>query len=161
MPSSCAAYGCTNKGVKGSNLSFHVFPKNPERREKWVRALRRDNFTATDATVICSDHFLTTDYKDDEIGYSKKILKNDAVPSVFPAFPDHLQPATKKRRILVRDTPEASTSSESQPLPMELDPPEPNDITSPKEILEKDHPYAFPSSLEDAKQKQQKIHKKT
>ena len=41
----CAAYGCSNRQDKTKDISFHVFPKDPERREKWVRALRRDNFS--------------------------------------------------------------------------------------------------------------------
>lgn len=160
MPNRCAAYGCSNSFVKGSGITLHVFPKDPERRDKWVRALRRDNFAATDTTVICSEHFLPTDWKDDEIGYRRKNLKIDAVPSVFPAFPDHLQPATKKRRILVRNSlEEPSTSAENPPPPMEADAPEPSRDLTPSELfenVEKDHSYSFPSSIEKAKDKHQK-----
>ena len=100
MGRGCAAIGCTNRNAN------HVFPKDPERRYKWVRALKREKFTPSDYTAICSEHFLPTDYKNDEFGYLRRNLKDDAVPSVFPALiPQQLKPATKRRLILVRNTP--------------------------------------------------------
>ena len=117
MGKCCVAYGCSNQFKKGSDIKFHYFPKDSEQRKKWVNALRRENFTPSDNACICSVHFLPTDYKDDEFGYIRRRLKDDAVPSVFPAFPSHLQPPTKKRRVLVRNSPEdASTSASADNL---------------------------------------------
>ena len=127
-----------------------------------VAAIKRDDFTPSDQTVICSEHFLPTDYKDDDIGYNQKKLKDDVVPSVFPAFPSHLQPPTKKRRILVRNSPEdasTSASADNPPSPIEVDIPQPSNDLTPSQLLEyveKDHAYNFPSSIEAAKDKWQK-----
>lgn len=81
----CSAYGCFNR--KGDNgLSFHVFPKSTERKTNWVNALRRDNFTPRNNSILCSEHFATTDYipPSESFGSSlKRRLKEEAVPSIF------------------------------------------------------------------------------
>ncbi|XP_029959347.1 THAP domain-containing protein 2-like [Salarias fasciatus] len=41
MPKSCCAVGCSNNNVKDKKLSFHIFPMDPDRRTKWVNAVKR------------------------------------------------------------------------------------------------------------------------
>lgn len=87
-------------------------PKNgPELRAKWIFAIRRDvgqNFQLGKHTQICSRHFTRNDYRakvanpDDvpSLGEKRKNprLKDDAIPCVFPEFPQHLQKTSKKRK---------------------------------------------------------------
>ena len=169
MVSSCCAYGCQNRFSKESLIKFHTFPKDPERRRKWIQAVRRVNFEPTSGSCICSEHFLPSDYRT-ETHLTRKLLKDNAVPSVFPSFPSHLQPPTKKRRILERvsdvgseveipfhspDTPLLPISGASgtgasnisniiQPL-------------DPEKIVQLDHCYAFTSDIEVAKAKCDKL----
>ena len=57
MPGSCAAFGCTS-------LEFCRIPsatRYPERRMKWVTAMRREKWLAKkiNNAQICSSHFAT------------------------------------------------------------------------------------------------------
>ena len=92
MPTSCCAYGCKNRHVKGSEIKFFSFPfKDPHRLEAWVAAIRRKDWKPTKATRICSEHFTSSDFLERPGTYIKH-LKPNAVPNVFKAFPKHLQP---------------------------------------------------------------------
>ncbi len=57
----CVAVGCSMR--KGTNLLSKVqlftFPKNPERRLRWERAVRRENWHATSNSQLCNLHFVT------------------------------------------------------------------------------------------------------
>ena len=58
MVTSCVAYGCTNRMKKGGNISFHRFPHNkPDLLQKWVQAVRRQNWYPNKNSLICSVHF--------------------------------------------------------------------------------------------------------
>ena len=94
MVHSCSAYGCTNRWSKDSVIKFHKFPlTKPELCQMWKNATKRDEFTPTSNSYICTDHFLQEDYL-----YSNSTrLKPDAVPSVFN-FPAHLQTTKERKR---------------------------------------------------------------
>uniref|UniRef100_A0A8C1KN98 Si:ch73-130a3.4 n=1 Tax=Cyprinus carpio TaxID=7962 RepID=A0A8C1KN98_CYPCA len=75
MPDSCAAWGCKNRRTIQSRyrgITFHKFPKEKALRRQWEIATRRKGFSASDCSVLCSEHFKPQD------------------PSVF-SFPAHLQ----------------------------------------------------------------------
>ena len=64
--------------------------------------MRRDHWTPTKASCICSQHFLPTDYTDAQFSQhlsktSRKFLRRDAIPSLFQ-FPGHLQKKPSKER---------------------------------------------------------------
>ena len=65
--------------------------------KKWIIAVRRKNFKPTSASHICSIHFRDTDFINDERMVLQK-LKKDAVPSIFPSLPEHLQRKPKVAR---------------------------------------------------------------
>lgn len=58
MPEYCCAVGCRNKRGDKANLSFYRFPRDLARRQKWIAAISRKNWTPTDFTRICNDHFI-------------------------------------------------------------------------------------------------------
>ncbi|KAF5281734.1 hypothetical protein FQR65_LT14574 [Abscondita terminalis] len=81
----------------------------------WKNALRREDFTPTKYSKVCSDHFTSTDYINRPESYKLK-LKADAVPSIFPAFPSYLQKSDKKRkRPAIRKVAENKTASIDSP----------------------------------------------
>ena len=54
----CVAFGCKNKHVKGSGISFHSFPAAGPRRKQWVHYCKRADFTnPTHTSKLCSKHF--------------------------------------------------------------------------------------------------------
>ncbi|KAJ4920944.1 hypothetical protein JOQ06_023088, partial [Pogonophryne albipinna] len=96
MPEHCAAYSCANRRTianRGRGITFHKFPKDKDMRKKWEVALRREGFTASESSVICSEHF-----KQDEFDRTGQIvrLRDGVIPSIF-SFPVHLQ------RVIVKD----------------------------------------------------------
>ena len=90
----CVAFGCKNLNKKDRppGLSFHRFPSansKAELRNLWTKAVRRENWEPSVYSLICSDHFKPEDFKQNSV--QKRTLKDDAVPSIFPAFPKYLQ----------------------------------------------------------------------
>ena len=59
MVKNCCAVGCSNVYRKGSGTKFYRFPSDPERKSKWIAAVRRENWTPNEHTWICSQHFVT------------------------------------------------------------------------------------------------------
>lgn len=71
--------------------------------------MKRENFKASDHTMLCSKHFLPECFDTEAFCIGRK-LKPDAVPSVFD-FPPHLVPRGKKRKPpILRNVQEASSS---------------------------------------------------
>ena len=58
MPSSCCCVGCTNRQVKRSSLKFIRFPEDEQLRNKWIAAIRRENWKPNEHTRICGQHFI-------------------------------------------------------------------------------------------------------
>ncbi|KAK5642637.1 hypothetical protein RI129_008804 [Pyrocoelia pectoralis] len=64
-----------------------------------MRAIRRKNFNPTNDSVICGKHFKDADFLRK---VPTKVLKSDAIPSVFD-FPVHLKvKSPKHRRTIIR-----------------------------------------------------------
>lgn len=64
--------------------------------------MKRKNFTPNKYSYLCSEHFHPEDYQI-RPGADIKLLFENAVPSVFKGFPDHLQKKRIVRRQLVRN----------------------------------------------------------
>ncbi|XP_076840399.1 THAP domain-containing protein 2-like [Brachyhypopomus gauderio] len=90
MPRSCSAYNCTNRfstETRSIGITFHRFPKDRDLRKRWETAVRREGFSASLSSMLCSEHFRPEDF--DRTGQAVRI-RTGAVPSVF-CFPAHLQ----------------------------------------------------------------------
>jgi len=61
---------------------------------KWLNAIRRKQFKANQWSRLCSVHFTEQDYQV-RPGAHRLLLKNNAVPSVFPSFPSYFQKTNK------------------------------------------------------------------
>ncbi|XP_067928949.1 THAP domain-containing protein 1-like [Watersipora subatra] len=61
----CCAYGCSSNLEKCPDLAFHRFPnkKSSETRNAWVKAVRRQDWTPTSSSVLCSGYFQKDCYK--------------------------------------------------------------------------------------------------
>uniref|UniRef100_A0A1X7SG23 THAP-type domain-containing protein n=1 Tax=Amphimedon queenslandica TaxID=400682 RepID=A0A1X7SG23_AMPQE len=56
MPITCCVYQCHNRQGK-HNTRFFSFPKDQERKSKWIAAIRRDKWQPSKYSKVCSDHF--------------------------------------------------------------------------------------------------------
>lgn len=114
MPNKCSAVGCKSgysNETTDSTVSFHRFPiKNSELLKQWSRRLNREEFTPSKYSVLCSLHFTANDFVEESsdtnvdrkkkrnVSLTKRYLKDDAVPSVFPNLPQYFtRPQTKPR----------------------------------------------------------------
>ncbi len=102
MVYACCMYGCKNRRVKGSVLSFLKFPSNRELRAKWVHSTYRQGFKPTDSSRVCSAHFTEEDFKTTPTVKDKQVrqrlrLVPDAVPSIMNV-PSRLHKVKKTRR---------------------------------------------------------------
>lgn len=63
----CVVFGCKNnmKATKraGKDVSYHIFPKNPQRRSAWINTLNRPFKFNADSSYICSEHFVLEDFE--------------------------------------------------------------------------------------------------
>jgi len=125
MVNKCVAYGCksgykrhqqTDPGVK---VTLHAFPvANRELCDKWIRANPRKDFKLSKHAVLCSLHFLPSDFvaetrdsnkrrrrrKSLAGGLTRHFLKKNAVPSIFPNAPSYLTTVTSGPRETVGAT---------------------------------------------------------
>ncbi|XP_068507646.1 uncharacterized protein [Syngnathus scovelli] len=87
MVHTCVVAGCRNRRTPGTGLSFYRFPRDPERKQRWIAAVNRQGWAPNDGSRLCSTHFI-----------SGKQVKNprspDYVPSVFtPISPEMKEPS--------------------------------------------------------------------
>jgi len=73
----CCVVGCHNVFKKNSGIKFYRFPTNPEKRSKWIAAVKHDDWIPNDYTWICSTHFVTGKRSDNP-------LAANYVPTLFP-----------------------------------------------------------------------------
>ncbi|XP_039551068.1 THAP domain-containing protein 1-like [Pimephales promelas] len=90
MPSISCAVSCDNSKSQryDKKLKFYNIPKNPERRHKWISAIKRDHWTPTEHSRLCSEHFISGMKSDNP-------LNPDYVPSLFA----YLSPEQRQRKI--------------------------------------------------------------
>ncbi|XP_061774254.1 uncharacterized protein LOC133564138 [Nerophis ophidion] len=78
MVHTCVVAGCRNRRTPGTSLSFYRFPRDAERKQRWIAAVNRQGWLPNDGSRLCSTHFI-----------SGKQVKNprspDYVPSIFTA----------------------------------------------------------------------------
>ncbi|KAF1379145.1 hypothetical protein PFLUV_G00173040 [Perca fluviatilis] len=107
---SCSAFGCKQRQYQGCSINFFRFPLRDRRRLKqWVMNVRRQNWTPTPASRLCSMHFEEDQFLIDNM--FRRRLKDTAVPTIFN-FPPHL----RKKEPPPRPTLNRSTGGVNDPL---------------------------------------------
>ena len=86
MPKNCCAVGCSNVFRKGSGIQFYRFPVDLERRNQWTAAVNRQNWSPTEYTWICSEHFI-----------SGVKSNNPLAPNYVPSLFQHTKSPVKRR----------------------------------------------------------------
>jgi hypothetical protein len=76
--------------------------------------VRRKNFVPSSTAVLCSRHFREEDIN--RTSLCKVRLRENAVPSVFPAFPAHLQTVKKARKVPTQRTPPSVVVCQDVPV---------------------------------------------
>lgn len=106
----CCAHGCSNNRKRNPKLQFYRIPGDLSRRKAWLKRIRRENFTPTDNTRICSEHFVGGAKSDDPKaeGYVPSIFSHSqSMRIVFPRL-------HRSRNSLRSDTAEIIISKSNQ-----------------------------------------------
>ncbi|XP_065667210.1 THAP domain-containing protein 2-like [Hydra vulgaris] len=97
MPS-CCVIGCTNRTGSKNNLnekvSFHKFPKDIEKKKKWIHNIGQENYIASSNVTLCSEHFEKSCF--DKTGQTNRLRQNSE-PTVF-TFPEQSLKVNRKRK---------------------------------------------------------------
>ncbi|XP_018301064.1 THAP domain-containing protein 2-like, partial [Mycetomoellerius zeteki] len=80
----CVADYCVNSAKKGYKMCR--FPRDPKRREIWTKNMGRQDWSPSNNSVLCEIHFHAEMWTESKNGNGKRILKKDAVPTVFGEF---------------------------------------------------------------------------
>ncbi|GIY69369.1 uncharacterized protein CDAR_470511 [Caerostris darwini] len=112
MPYTCCVPICRANLKSGPKVTVFKFPTDEVQKLKWIAAIRRKDFIPSKNSRVCKMHFLESDIIAEAHGYDEKTgkrlvaplqvcrLKNDAIPKVFPGYPDYLtkniSPRSKK-----------------------------------------------------------------
>ena len=111
MVCSCCVPHCTERQTPGTVFSFHEFPySRPEEVQAWISAIKRKNFVPKKGYRVCSKHFKEDCFEVSPVvshmkGLNNQVqprrnrkLKPNVCPTIFPGYPNYLQPACKKKR---------------------------------------------------------------
>lgn len=91
----CCVPFCGSRPGKTPGVSYHQFPCDADLCEQWKKNIKRENLTINDksaSTVVCSKHFLQSDYTPNS---KIKRLLPGTVPTVFEVNTN--RPAKKPR----------------------------------------------------------------
>ena len=117
----------------------YISSQRPRSAPKWLKAVRREGWFPTQYSNIFSEHFLESDFIQ-RTGICKR-LKQDAVPTVFPAFPKHLQSNVAKWKL--------PTERKTEPSPTKI-----------RKVAISDHCYTSTEACttEEVKTLSEKVH---
>lgn len=79
----CCVPLCTASSKFNGVLSFHGFPTQPDQRGQWLVNIRRDNFTISSHSKVCSRHFATDQLVEPTTLEGRRRLVKGAVPTLF------------------------------------------------------------------------------
>ena len=92
MPRCCVAVGCNT--VSGEGYSLHALPRDEGLRAKWIQGIKRQRSNWEGPSVhslLCSKHVEPNSFASKGVHYrdaiglpTKKCLKPDAIPTIFP-----------------------------------------------------------------------------
>jgi len=131
MVNKCSAYGCKS-GYKtdntDSNVTFHAYPRDPELRDKWIRANPRKDFIPSKHSRLCSLHFQPTDFvevrqdtnqrrrKKKSEAPLRRLLKDGVIPSVFREAPEYLSRGAQTPRTTTKSSSSSRREAQQQRL---------------------------------------------
>lgn len=118
----CCVIDCDSASHLHSDVRFHAFPTNNIARRMWLKNCRIElNRSITKSNVVCSRHFLESDYQAPKNG--RKLLNTSAVPTIFAwgnekSFAEHSADAEESSATPEKSTKEATDETPSETTPV-------------------------------------------
>ncbi|XP_066947112.1 THAP domain-containing protein 5-like [Macrobrachium rosenbergii] len=109
MPYHCVVPNCKGNYETGSKVNIFSFLKNEELAAKWIRAIKRESYTPTKYSKVCSLQFVPEDIIREKSCYDKNTgttsttklkmpqLREGAIPSQLPNCPSYLSGPSHRR----------------------------------------------------------------
>ena len=88
MGRKCYVTGCNSNYKADDKVTAYRLPRNLEERDRWIKAIPRDNIPNTSNTVVCIKHFP----EGFETLSVKGKLRPKHPPFIFPCLPKSLVP---------------------------------------------------------------------
>eukprot|EP00096_Caligus_rogercresseyi_P010487 TRINITY_DN3840_c0_g1_i2.p1 TRINITY_DN3840_c0_g1~~TRINITY_DN3840_c0_g1_i2.p1 ORF type:complete len:210 (+),score=18.49 TRINITY_DN3840_c0_g1_i2:164-793(+) len=135
----CVVIGCKSKWSENGDISFHSFPKDQERTDKWLKNLNLLDFTPKRHSKICSEHFSPESFNR-TLTIVK--LRENSLPTITqdlsPEIQDEINRKNLKRKLLSKKVspPVKRSKPSSQPFDISL-----MDIGT---NIQLDHSYSLP-----------------
>ena len=103
----CCAHGCSNNRKRNPKLQFYRIPGDLSRRKAWLKRIRRKNFTPTENTRICSEHFVGGAKSDDPEaeGYVPSIFSHSHSVSNTPRRSRNSLKSNTAKRVIPKSKP--------------------------------------------------------
>ncbi|CAH1642776.1 unnamed protein product [Spodoptera littoralis] len=104
----CSVSNCSNdtrKTCKSDGITFHIFPKELNLRNRWVEALGMGDWEPRERSSVCSEHFRLDDFYETRAGMRR--IRSGAVPMPYKTAEEDLdEPAAMRvcRICLAMDT---------------------------------------------------------
>ncbi|XP_025155719.1 THAP domain-containing protein 1-like [Harpegnathos saltator] len=97
MVHKCCVPNCTSN----KNIPRHQFPKDVQRTEIWLAAIKRTDLIGVQREILDKLRICTIHFSDDSIyNYTqRRILKSNAIPSLY--LPSEINDDTEERRIII------------------------------------------------------------
>lgn len=118
----CCVTDCDSASHLHNDVKFHAFPTNDIARNIWLKNCHiEQNRSITKSNVVCSRHFLESDYQAPKNG--RKLLNTSAVPTKFAwgnekSFAEHMAEAQESSPVLEKSTKEAADKVPSETTPV-------------------------------------------
>uniref|UniRef100_A0A3B1JZX9 THAP domain-containing protein 1 n=1 Tax=Astyanax mexicanus TaxID=7994 RepID=A0A3B1JZX9_ASTMX len=116
----CCVPFCTASAKFNGTISFHSFPAQNDLRTQLLINIRRDHFTISAHTKVCSRHFIPDHLVDPKTPEGRRRLAKDAVPLLFQWY-DY---STQAPRLSVwerRERPAEPTCLDDPPADLTMD----------------------------------------
>jgi len=114
-----------------------------KRRQQWIQKVRRDNWSPTANSVLCSRHFESEDFEPDAEFRMRKELKRGAIPTIFD-YPQHLQP--KKQKLRKPPLDRTSQTHSATEIYFTKEAPSEEDTVCLNNIIKHEHNYCSPEA---------------
>ncbi|XP_044023662.1 uncharacterized protein LOC122862315 isoform X2 [Siniperca chuatsi] len=146
----CLAYGCNASSYVYPELGFHRFPKEAERRRRWLAVAQRDEGSLRTNSCLCSRHFEPSCFTLSEEG--RLTLSPDAIPTIIPVTVQEDEvPVPSDEDFLQSSTLEDLLSTAAAAETTDVNPSEPAFDHSETPVELQEHQYCLPAPDPDSR----------
>ena len=98
----CAAPNCSNHTRQKPSRSFYRFPKDQQRKKKWLVQTKRDQWDPKSSDRLCDAHFEPQMFTI-QVSTGKRVLKETAIPTIFEHRPKPKRRPTRVKRNIIEE----------------------------------------------------------